>query len=369
MQTEPGQAAVPELEIRGLRKLYGDYCAVDDLSLTVAKGEFITILGASGSGKTTTLMMIAGFDYPTAGEILFRGRTITFMPPHLRNIGMVFQSYALFPHLSVFDNIAFPLKLRRVGRVETKARVAAALDLVRLAEHARKRPAQLSGGQQQRIALARALVFGPSLLLMDEPLGALDKSLREQMQLEIKRVQAATGVTILSVTHDQDEALAMSDRIVVMDKGRVEVVGAPLEIYEQPPNRMVAEFLKETNILQGQRAGSIQDAAYIHLPSGIAIRSTHAAVRSAPLGAAVMCCLRPECIRLAPVTAHAFGLPARIRDKIYLGDMVKFHVVPEGTEIELVVKTLASAETRLLTPGDTVRIAWNDDDVLVLAHH
>jgi len=369
MQTEPGQAAVPELEIRGLRKLYGDYCAVDDLSLAVAKGEFITILGASGSGKTTTLMMIAGFDYPTAGEILFRGQTITFMPPHLRNIGMVFQSYALFPHLSVFDNIAFPLKLRRVGRAETKDRVAAALDLVRLAEHARKRPAQLSGGQQQRIALARALVFGPSLLLMDEPLGALDKSLREQMQREIKRVQAATGVTILSVTHDQDEALAMSDRIVVMDKGQVEVVGTPLEIYEQPPNRMVAEFLKETNVLQGRRAGSAEGEAHIHLPGGMAIRSAHAGVRSAPPGATLMCCLRPERIRLAPATAQTFGLPARIRDKVYLGDIVKFHVVPEGTEIELVVKTLASAETRLLTPGNAVRIAWNDDDIQVFVHH
>ena len=368
MQPQLSQMPAPELELRGLRKLYGDFCAVEDFSLTVGKGEFITLLGASGSGKTTTLSMIAGFDFPSAGEILFRGQAITYMPPHLRNIGMVFQSYALFPHLSVLDNIAFPLKLRHVGTEATATRVAAALDLVRLTGHGHKRPAQLSGGQQQRIALARALVFGPSLLLMDEPLGALDKSLREQMQLEIKRVQKATGVTILSVTHDQDEALAMSDRIVVMSKGKIEAVDAPTQVYERPPNRIVAEFLKETNILRGQLVGRSLGRARIQLRGGLEIHSVHAGFRTVLPGTDVMCCLRPERIRLSPAAAGTVGTAATIRDIVYLGDMVKFYVTLAQAEVELRVKTLANLETRLLIPGDTVCIGWNDDDVQPIPH-
>ena len=359
------EGAAAELEIRGLSKSYGDFRAVDDLSLSVAKGEFITILGASGSGKTTTLMMIAGFDYPSAGEILFRGRAITYMPPHLRNIGMVFQSYALFPHLTVFDNIAFPLKLRRLKPPDVKIRVAAALGLVRLAPHATKHPAQLCGGQQQWVALARALVFGPSLLLMDEPLGALDKSLREQMQLEIKRVQAATGVTILSVTHDQDEALAMSDRIVVMDKGRVEVVGSPLSIYERPASRMVAEFMKETNILHGRIVAVEGETARVELPGGVEIRTAHNGLGTT--GAQVMCCLRPERIRLGKEAGLANARSASIQNKVYLGDVVKFHVALPGMEGALAVKALATDAMRFLMPGDTVDVSWDDGDVQILA--
>lgn len=360
------ESGVPELEIKGVSKLYGDARAVDDVSLTVRQGEFITILGASGSGKTTTLMMIAGFYFPTAGEIKFRGRNITYMPPHLRNIGMVFQSYALFPHLSVFKNIAFPLKLRRVGKAELKDRVDAALDLVQLGSHSQKLPGQLSGGQQQRVALARALVFGPSLLLMDEPLGALDKSLREQMQLEIKRVQAATGVTILSVTHDQDEALAMSDRIVVMDKGRVEVVGSPQGIYERPASRMVAEFMKETNILSGRVLRADGGIADISCATGLTMRA--AIGEPVPAGALVTLCLRPERIGIHVRAGEPQGLPARVRERVYLGDVVKYHVILDGTDIELVVKALATADNRSFMPGANVYVAWSDNDVQVLPH-
>ncbi len=327
------EGAAAELEIRGLSKSYGDFRAVDDLSLSVAKGEFITILGASGSGKTTTLMMIAGFDYPSVGEILFRGRAITYMPPHLRNIGMVFQSYALFPHLTVFDNIAFPLKLRRLKPPDVKIRVAAALGLVRLAPHATKHPAQLSGGQQQRVALARALVFG--------------------------------RVTILSVTHDQDEALAMSDRIVVMDKGRVEVVGSPLSIYERPASRMVAEFMKETNILHGRIVAVDGETARVELPGGVEIRTAHNGLGTT--GAQVMCCLRPERIRLGKEAGLANVRSASIQNKVYLGDVVKFHVALPGMEGKLAVKALATDAMRFLMPGDTVDVSWDDGDVQILA--
>src|SRR5579872_94001 len=219
-----------ELVVERLEKTYGAITAVHDVSLRVGAGELVTLLGPSGSGKTTTLSMIAGFVYPTSGRILRNGVEITYMPPHLRNIGMVFQDYALFPHLSVFDNVAFPLRQRKAKAAQIKDKADAALSLVQLEAMASRKPAELSGGQQQRVALARALVFGPSLLLMDEPLGALDKTLREQMQLEIKRIQKATGVSFLYVTHDQEEALSMSDRIAIMDHGKVQQVGAPNEL-------------------------------------------------------------------------------------------------------------------------------------------
>lgn len=360
-------AEVPELELQGVSKLFGDFRAVDDVSLTVGRGEFVTILGASGSGKTTTLMMIAGFDYPSQGAVRFRGSAITYMPAHLRNMGMVFQNYALFPHLSVFRNIAFPLKIRRAGARETDERVRAALDLVRLGEHAHKLPAQLSGGQQQRVALARALVFGPSLLLMDEPLGALDKSLREQMQLEIKRVQAATGVTIISVTHDQDEALAMSDRIVVMEKGRVETVAPPTEIYQRPANRMVAEFMKETNILEARIVRGSGGTLRLAVLGGLDLPLPEAG-RVAE-GMSVLLCLRPERIGLsAPGGANAGGHVATVREVIYLGDVVKYHVDLAGTRpaLSLSVKTLSRDSAALFSPGSQVELHWHAEDVQIL---
>jgi putative spermidine/putrescine transport system ATP-binding protein len=365
-----GQAAAPaELEFGGLTKLFGGFKAVDDASLSVGKGEFITILGASGSGKTTTLMMIAGFDYPTSGVVMFRGVNITYMPPHLRNMGMVFQSYALFPHLTVSKNIAFPLKMRRAGTREISQRVGAALDLVRLGEHAHKLPSQLSGGQQQRVALARALVFGPSLLLMDEPLGALDKSLREQMQLEIKRIQAATGVTIISVTHDQDEALAMSDRIVVMDKGRIEVVGTPLEIYQKPSNRMVAEFMKETNILQGLVTGTEAGGVKVAVGRGFDLVAAAQPGSHPPPSRPVTLCLRPERIRIKSRTEGASGWRARVRDTVYLGDVVKYHVALHDVQpaVEPVVKTLSTGASGLIDRDAAVLVSWDEGDVQIIS--
>jgi putative spermidine/putrescine transport system ATP-binding protein len=365
-EASPAAEDVPELEIKDVSKLFGQFKAVDQVSLSVRRGEFVTILGASGSGKTTTLMMVAGFDYPSSGEVKFRGQTITYMPAHLRNMGMVFQNYALFPHLSVFKNIAFPLKIRRAGARETEERVRAALDLVRLGDHAHKLPIQLSGGQQQRVALARALVFGPSLLLMDEPLGALDKSLREQMQLEIKRVQAATGVTIISVTHDQDEALAMSDRIVVMDGGRVETVATPADVYQRPASRMVAEFMKETNILQarvtrgsgGELRLAIAEGFDVPLPRDATIGE----------GAAPVLCLRPERIQLSTAPLASGARPAIISDVIYLGDVVKYYVVLDDIEpkIALFVKALASDSASLLKAGTRVGVDWHPDDIQIL---
>jgi ABC-type Fe3+/spermidine/putrescine transport system ATPase subunit len=280
-------------------------------------------------------------------------------------MGMVFQNYALFPHLSVYKNIAFPLKIRKAPALEVDERVKAALDLVRLGEHAHKLPAQLSGGQQQRVALARALVFGPSLLLMDEPLGALDKSLREQMQREIKRVQAATGVTIISVTHDQDEALAMSDRIVVMEKGRVETISTPRDIYQQPGSRMVAQFMKETNIIEARCVRGKDGALALTVCEGMALPMPpgHALAE----GAAAVLCLRPERIAIA-TSDNGPGRPGTLREVIYLGDVVKYHVELDDTQpaVALSVKALARDAAAVLAPGAPVKLNWRAEDVQIL---
>src|SRR5688572_11305539 len=237
------------VDLVNLRKLYGGVVALDTLTLSVKQGEFVTLLGPSGSGKTTTLMMIAGFEDPSAGDILVNGEPVVSRPPHRRNIGVVFQSYALFPHMTVAGNVGYPLRMRHVRRDDVRRRVAAALDLVQLGALGDRYPAQLSGGQQQRVALARALVFEPPLLLMDEPLGALDKKLREDLQLEIKRIHRDVGVTVIYVTHDQSEALTMSDRIAIMRAGRLEQYGAADELYERPATRFVAEFVGEATLL------------------------------------------------------------------------------------------------------------------------
>ncbi len=259
----------PMVEFRRVTKTYdGQVLAVADLDLSIAKGEFVTFLGPSGSGKTTSLMMLAGFEDPTAGDILLAGRSVRRIPPHRRNIGMVFQSYALFPHMSVAENVAFPLSVRGVARTAMAERVAKALSQVRLSGFEDRRPAALSGGQQQRVALARALVFDPDLVLMDEPLGALDKQLREQLQLEIKHLHAVLGVTVVYVTHDQSEALTLSNRIVVFNGGRAQQVGTPSEIYEAPESSFVAQFIGENNRIDGRIAAI--DGAYclVDTPAG-----------------------------------------------------------------------------------------------------
>ncbi len=240
------------LRLRGLAKSYdGSTPAVENLDLDIARGEFVTFLGPSGSGKTTTLMMIAGFEEPTSGQIELGGKDLTRTPPYQRNIGIVFQNYALFPHMTVAQNIGFPLRMRRLPQKEIDERVNHTLELVNLSGFAERRPRQLSGGQQQRVALARGLVFNPDLLLLDEPLGALDKNLREQMQLEIKRVHKASKVTMIYVTHDQSEAMTMSDRVAVFRSGRLEQIAPPLEIYDRPASRFVGEFIGDSNFLPG----------------------------------------------------------------------------------------------------------------------
>jgi ABC-type Fe3+/spermidine/putrescine transport system ATPase subunit len=328
----PGAAVA----LRGLTKRYGEVTAARDVTLDVRAGEFLTLLGPSGSGKTTTLMMVAGFVLPDAGAVEIDGRDVTWLDPNRRGLGMVFQSYLLFPHLTVARNVAFPLEVRRTPRPRIQARVADVLDLVQLRGLEDRYPRQLSGGQQQRVALARALVYEPPVLLMDEPLGALDKKLREQMQLEIKRIQSRLGVTVLYVTHDQTEALTMSDRIAVMRGGRVEQVGAPDELYEGPANRFVADFLGESNFLQGPRG---------------------------------LLAIRPEKVTLEPAGAAGGGGPAvagTVREAIYSGVMTRYTVSVEGIGEWVVVDQNRAARVRF-RPGDGVRVVWSADDVRGLA--
>ena len=323
--------SVPFLQIRGLRQEFGDIVAVHDVTLDVERGEFLTFLGPSGSGKSTTLYVLAGFQQPTRGDVLLDGRTLLDRPSHKRNIGMVFQRYTLFPNMSVGENIAFPLKVRRRPRAEVDARVGEMLRLVRLEGFEDRRIGKLSGGQQQRVALARALAYDPPVLLMDEPLSALDKKLREEIQHEIRRIHQQTGVTILYVTHDQDEALRLSDRIAVFRQGRIDQVGTGAELYANPATRFVAEFIGDSDVLPAEI---------------IAAHDTHADVRvgdatvlgvpvhgNAKPGAATLL-LRPERITLA--RGSAGGLPATVTDITFLGN--NFHVAavtPRGETLSI----------------------------------
>lgn len=279
--------------------------AVKNMTLDVSPGEFITVLGPSGSGKTSALMMIAGFESVTSGDIFINGKSVRDLPPHKRDIGIVFQNYALFPHLTVFENIAFPLTMRKWGRAAIDAAVKQSLDLVQLSDYAHRHPNQLSGGQQQRVALARATVFSPNILLMDEPLGALDRQLRQTMQFEIKRIQKALGVTVLAVTHDQEEALTMSDRIVVMNQGSVIQIGTPVEIYKAPADKFIANFVGETNLLEGFVHGKTGGGSIIKLDNELLFQTAF----NLPEKARVTCSVRPERIILvdAPDTQNTIN--------------------------------------------------------------
>ncbi|MGG5885901.1 ABC transporter ATP-binding protein [Falsiroseomonas sp. HC035] len=293
--------------------------AVAGLDLEVMRGEVLTLLGPSGSGKTTTLMMLAGFEDPTAGRIELEGVRIDTLPPHRRGIGVVFQNYALFPHLSVAQNLAFPLSIRRMGRAEIAGRVARALEMVRLRGFGDRRPQQLSGGQQQRVALARALIFTPSLVLLDEPMGALDKQLREELQGEIRRIHAETGVTMVHVTHDQSEALTLSDRIAVFDQGRIQQIGTAEEVYERPANLFVAGFIGENNRLDAV----VLDAGHLRLADGTVLGCAPHGLRP---GAPVVASIRPE-------RAVAGGILAgRVLEVVYLGDHCRLRLAFGGRE-------------------------------------
>jgi len=344
---------VSSIHLRGVSRHYGKFAAVDDVSLDVEQGEFVTILGPSGSGKTTVLTMIAGLNQPTGGSIHIGGRDVTALPAAQRNIGLVFQSYALFPHMTVFDNVAFPLSVRKVSGSESKRRVAEALERVRLENFARRKPSQLSGGQQQRVALARAIVFQPEILLLDEPLGALDRKLREEVQVELRRLQRSLGITTILVTHDQEEALSLSDRIVVLDHGRVQQIAAPQDAYRRPANRFVADFLGTANVFEGHIGA---DGRSIVLADGQVV-PCGGSPRAA--GAPVTAILRPE--RLVLTTEPGL-LPATVSESVYLGQSVRYHVeTPTGPMV-----AVAPGGRDGFAPGTQIAATWQPDDVWII---
>ncbi|MGC3873548.1 ABC transporter ATP-binding protein [Halomonas sp. GXIMD04776] len=338
---------------------------VKDFNLDIQKGQFVTLLGPSGSGKTTCLMMMAGFETPTHGDILLKGEPINGLPPHKRGIGMVFQNYALFPHMTVAENLAFPLEVRHLGKNDIKQKVQRALAMVRLEEFGDRRPAQLSGGQQQRVALARALVFKPELVLMDEPLGALDKNLREEMQYEIKRIHADLGVTMIYVTHDQTEALTMSDRIAVFNDGIVQQLATPEILYEEPENAFVAYFIGENNRLCGEVVDHQGDTCMVRLDSGDRVRAKPVAVSE--LGAKTTLSLRPERVSIVSSDDTSFDncFNAQVQEVIYLGDHLRTRLSVCGNE-EFILKTPNAEGNTGLRPGQTIRIGWSSEDCRAL---
>lgn len=318
----------PAVELRDVIKRFGETSAVDRVSLQIGDGEFFSLLGPSGCGKTTTLRMIAGFEYPSSGEIVIHGRPMVTIPPHRRPVNTVFQSYALFPHMSVEQNVAFGLQMQRLAKQEIAPRVGEALELVRLSHLAQRRPNQLSGGQQQRVALARALVNQPEVLLLDEPLGALDQKLRKEMQLELKSLQHRVGITFIFVTHDQEEALTMSDRIAVMSQGKVLQVGSPTEIYERPTCRFVADFIGETNFIDGSVVESDESYSSIVTADGLRLRGL--ASRTLPAGTPATLSVRPEKLRLTTLEQttpdQATALPVSVEHVSYIGSDTRITV-------------------------------------------
>ncbi|MBX5187677.1 ABC transporter ATP-binding protein [Rhizobium sp. NZLR3b] len=347
----------PFLQIRGIRKEYGPVVAVHDVTLDVRRGEFLTFLGPSGSGKSTTLYILAGFDNPTKGDITLEGKTLLATPSHKRNIGMVFQRYTLFPHLTVGENIAFPLKVRRKSKAEVDSKVKEMLRLVRLEGFEDRKPAQMSGGQQQRVALARALAYDPPVLLMDEPLSALDKKLREEIQHEIRRIHQQTEVTILYVTHDQEEALRLSDRIAVFSKGVIDQIGTGPELYANPKTRFVAEFIGDSDFISCDLLSSSDGQATISLGGGTVFNSIPVHGKgTAGTKAALM--LRPERIRLSRAQAGA-GLAATVSDITFLGNNI--HVSTETARGEALAVRLPFGHEAItgLSRGDTVHLEFD----------
>ena len=354
----------PLVSLRNLNKHYGDFAAVDNISLDIKDGEFLTFLGSSGSGKSTTLSMLAGFETPSSGEILVNGQSLVNVPPHKRDIGMVFQRYSLFPHLSVRDNIAFPLAIRKLAAAERDKRVDAMLKLVQLEQFAHRRPSQLSGGQQQRVAIARALVYEPRILLMDEPLGALDKKLREDLQDELRQLHRRLGITIVYVTHDQEEAMRLSQRIAIFSHGKIVGLGSGYDLYQNPPNAFVASFLGNSNFLklkaQGNAAASFEGQSLsIRLTTGLHIDQD------------VLLMVRPEkALALSVQQASDEPLPAgwnevsaKVVEVLFLGESQTCSVVTSGGT-SMTVKALSAAGMPLKA-GDPVRVRWATADACV----
>jgi spermidine/putrescine ABC transporter ATP-binding subunit len=350
------------LELSALRKTYGETVAVREVSLDIRKGEFITLLGQSGSGKTTTLMMVAGFVEPDAGHILLDGSDLVGVPTYRRSIGVVFQSYALFPHMTVFENVSFPLRMRDMQRSDIDRLVKQILELVQLQEFEHRRPSQLSGGQQQRVALARALVFQPSVLLLDEPLGALDRLLREEMKLELRRVHQELGTTMIYVTHDQDEALMLSDRIAVMRGGAIEQVGSPDRIYQRPKSLFVARFVGEGNLVSG-RISSLSGGV-----SALALGDTQirgAASDGLSAGDEATMFIRPEKIVMIAPGGPGSALEGVVHDKIYGGEMIRYHVRIDS--LMMVIKQPNRLGVFHPEVGARVTLNWDAQDATVFA--
>jgi putative spermidine/putrescine transport system ATP-binding protein len=324
------RTALPDISLRGLTKRYGDFAAVDGVDLDVAQGEFFTLLGPSGSGKTTTLRLIAGFAVPDAGTVELRGTEVGALPPYARDVNTVFQDYALFPHMTIGENVEYGLKIAKVEKAERRKRAAEALELVRLPQYEGRKPAQLSGGQRQRVALARAIVNRPKVLLLDEPLGALDLKLRQEMQVELKRIQGDVGITFVYVTHDQEEALTMSDRLAVFNEGKIEQVGVPAEVYEHPANAFVAGFVGVSNLLE--RDGR---------------RFT----------------IRPEKVRVDPVGDGFHVEQGQIRDVAYAGMITRYLVdLDAGGELQVVQQNLETSSAEALEQkGRRVSIGWREE--------
>ena len=343
----------------------GETLVVKDLNLSIGKGEFLTMLGPSGSGKTTCLMMLAGFETATNGKILLDGNNINDMPPHKRGIGMVFQNYALFPHMTVGENLAFPLEVRGMGKSEREEKVKRALDMVQMGAFANRRPAQLSGGQQQRIALARALVFDPKLVLMDEPLGALDKQLREHMQFEIKHLHESLGITVVYVTHDQGEALTMSDRVAVFNDGRIQQLAPPDELYERPQNSFVAQFIGENNKLPGKVETLDGETCTVRLQTGELIDATPVNIRH--VGQETLVSIRPERVEFKPemMPPGAHMIDAEVLEVVYMGDIFRTRMRVAGTE-DFVMKSRNTLGQTKLHPGEKIRIGWHPQDARAL---
>jgi len=354
-----------KLKLSGVSKRYGEVDALVDANLLVRKGECVTLLGPSGSGKTTLLNIVAGLLPLDEGDVWIEDKLSTHLPPYERDIGMVFQNYALFPHMSVYENIAFPLRMRRKGKADIRKRVLNALATVSLADKAERMPAELSGGQQQRIALARALVYEPSIILMDEPLAALDKKLREQLQLEVRRVQRQLGVTMLHVTHDQQEALLLSDRICLMNDGHIEQVGTPNDLYFRPRTHFAADFIGESNIFAADVLGLSGRGVVLRGPGGCRLR----AETDLPLspGETVKAMIRPERLRLQAIdqVQGENQIVARVAEKIFLGEATKYYVsvAPDHT---FVCKTLTSSQASVCAPGERVSLAVDAESIIIL---
>jgi putative spermidine/putrescine transport system ATP-binding protein/spermidine/putrescine transport system ATP-binding protein len=353
MNASTGEA---DVVLSRVRKSFGAVVAVDDVSLSIARGSIVSLLGPSGCGKTTTLRLVAGFERPDAGEVSIRGARVNDVPPYRRDFGMVFQSYALFPHLTVADNVGFGLRMRHVPREERRRLVAEALALVKLEGFADRQPRQLSGGQQQRVALARAIVFKPAVLLLDEPLGALDKMLREEMQVELRQLQQRLAITTVFVTHDQEEALTLSDRVAVMRGGRIEQVGAPREIYERPATEFVAGFLGASNFLDAEVAepGRVRvGGAGFDVPGAAGVPGTR-----------LRLAVRPERVVLSPDGGE--GLEATLRDVIFRGSTVHFYLESAIGPL-LAYRQNEDGGDRGLRPGQRVRCSWSPGSAVVVA--